>query len=158
MVRVLFVCLGNICRSPMAEAVFMHKVREAHLDGQISADSAGTGNWHVGSAPHPGTSGLLRTEGINYEHAARALSPDDFTHFDIICTMDEDNFASVAASSKKLKTSSTATMRRFMEFAPDSGFPEVPDPYYDGNFQQTFDLVSAAAEGLLDFIRTEYRL
>ncbi len=142
----------------MAEAVFTHKVREANLENQITADSAGTGNWHVGSAPHPGTAGLLRTERIDYEHAARALSPDDFTRFDIICTMDDDNFAAVAQAAKKLTSPPTAVTRRFMEFAPRSGFQEVPDPYYDGNFAQTFDLVSAASDGLLEYIRAEYKL
>src|SRR4051812_26586452 len=92
MIRVLFVCLGNICRSPMAEAVFLHKVKAAGLDGEISADSAGTGNWHVGAPPHSGTRRILSAKGIAYEGRARQLSRSDLDSFDYILTMDEQNF------------------------------------------------------------------
>ena len=80
MVRVLFVCLGNICRSPMAEAVFQHKVRAAGLEDEIESDSAGTGDWHVGQPPHQGTRALLARNGIEYTHKARLITTGRFGH------------------------------------------------------------------------------
>src|SRR5262244_2724153 len=95
MVRVLFVCLGNICRSPMAEAVFAHKVRAAGLENKIEADSAGTGHWHLGEPPHPGTQRILRARNIAFDHSARLLTRDDLDAFDYILTMDEMNLRDV---------------------------------------------------------------
>ena len=97
MVRVLFVCLGNICRSPMAEAVFLHKVRAAGLEDRIEADSAGTGHWHVGHPPHHGTRDMLNRSGIEYAHKARLVTPADLEAFDYILTMDNANLRDVQA-------------------------------------------------------------
>ena len=97
MVRVLFVCLGNICRSPMAEAVFAHKVKAAGLEDVIEADSAGTGDWHVGERPHRGTRALLKERKIDYAHAARLVTLRDLNTFDYVLTMDSQNLANVRA-------------------------------------------------------------
>jgi len=151
MVRVLFVCLGNICRSPMAEAVFAHKVREAGLEDHIEADSAGTGDWHVGHPPHRGTRTLLARNGIEYEHRARLVTPEDLETFDYVLTMDDSNLRSVRALG-----TGRAIIRPFLEYAPDVGVREVPDPYLTGGFEGVYSLVDEAAAGLLRAIREEH--
>ncbi|GAB4573277.1 MAG: low molecular weight protein-tyrosine-phosphatase [Anaerolineae bacterium] len=156
MVRVLFVCLGNICRSPMAEAVFQHLVDEAGLSDQIVVDSAGTGSWHVGEPAHRGTRQILAEHGINYRGRARQVSRADLTHFNYILAMDYDNFSTLKAMAER--AGSQAEIRLFMDFAPEAGTREVPDPYYDGRFAEVYDLVRQAAEGLLAHIREEHGL
>ncbi len=121
MIRVLFVCLGNICRSPMAEAVFAHKVREAGLDGTITADSAGTGDWHIGHAPHSGTREILKANGIDYTHQARLVTQDDLQAFDYVLTMDNSNLANVRRMAQ-----GKAKVVPFLSYAPESGVREVP--------------------------------
>ena len=150
MVRVLFVCLGNICRSPMAEAVFAHKVRAAGLEHEIEADSAGTGDWHLGQPPHQGTQALLKDRQIEYVHAARLLTRRDLDDFDYVLTMDAQNLANVKALGV-----GRAVVQPFLEYAPHLLLREVPDPYFTGDFEETHALVDAAADGLLTAIRAE---
>ena len=151
MVRVLFVCLGNICRSPMAEAVFAHKVRAAGLEEVIEADSAGTGDWHVGQPPHRGTRALLKERGVACTHAARLVTPGDLDTFDYVLTMDSQNLANVRALGP-----GRAVVRPFLDYAPHLPLREVPDPYFTGDFAETYALVGAAADGLLAAIRAEH--
>ena len=153
MVRVLFVCLGNICRSPMAEAVFIHKVRKAALTEAITADSAGTGHWHIGNPAHEGTLRLLRQKNIDCIHRARQIDETDLEIFDYVITMDDDNLANVRAMGP-----SRAIVRPLMEYAPETGVAEVPDPYYTGGFPEAFRLIDAATDGLLAAIRREHNL
>ena len=153
MIRVLFVCLGNICRSPMAEAVFAHKVRTAGLAGKIEADSAGTGDWHLGSAPHFGTQAALARHQIEYTHAARRITPVDLEAFDYVLTMDAQNLRNVQALG-----TGRAVVRPFLDYAPDNPIREVPDPYLVGGFDGVYALVDEAADGLLAAIRDEHRL
>ena len=153
MVRVLFVCLGNICRSPMAEAVFAHKVRQAGLENEIEADSAGTGDWHVGQPPHRGTRALLKEREIDYTHAARIVTPKDLEAFDYVLTMDAQNLAHVRALGV-----GRAVVRPFLDYAPHLPLREVPDPYLTGGFEEVYNLVDAAADGLLSAIRREHGL
>lgn len=154
-IRVLFVCLGNICRSPMAEAVFQHKVREAGLEAWIITDSAGTGDWHIGRPPHEETRRILTVNQISYEHRARLITRSDLKTFDYILTMDENNFQDVTALGQ-----GRAKVARFLDYAPDSGVREVPDPYYQGSaaYAEVFRLVNAAAEGLLAAIIRDHGL
>ncbi len=153
MVRVLFVCLGNICRSPMAEGVFMHKVRAAGLEDEIEADSAGTGHWHVGSPPHHGTRAVLARNGIEYAHQARRIAEADLDTFDYVLTMDDQNLRDVQEIG-----AGRAVVRPFLAYAPGSGVREVPDPYLVGGFEGVYDLVNQASEGLLKAIREEHGL
>lgn len=153
MVRVLFVCLGNICRSPMAEAVFAHKVREAGLADVIFTDSAGTGHWHIGSPPHHGTRRILAKHAVEYTHAARQIVASDLEKFDYVLTMDNDNLHNVQRMGR-----GKAVVRPFLDYAPETGVTEVPDPYYTGNFDEVYHLVDHASTALLAAIRRDHNL
>ena len=157
MIRVLFVCLGNICRSPMAEAVFRHRVRAAGLEDRIEADSAGTGDWHVGRPAHPGTRRLLAQYEIDDEHCARQIAAEDFGRFDYILTMDEENLSAVRALARQ-GAGGSARIAPLLDFAPHADTREVPDPFYTGGFEGVYALVSEAADGLLAHIRSEHGL
>jgi protein-tyrosine phosphatase len=153
-VRVLFVCLGNICRSPMAEAVFRHLVEQAGLSDQILVDSAGTSDYHIGERAHPGTRAVLRDNGIEYEGRARQITPADFEQFDYILAMDNENLADLR---RMAPPETRAVIRRFLDFADGVSIREVPDPYYYGQpeFEYVYRLVRRGAEGLLAHIRAE---
>lgn len=146
-VKVLFVCLGNICRSPMAEAVFAHLVREAQLDACFEIDSAGTGDYHIGERAHHGTRHILRQQDIPYDGRARQIAAADLDYYDYIITMDESNRANVQALGN-----GSAQIVPLLSFAPQLGIIEVPDPYYHGGFDKVYDMVHTACEGLLAHI------
>ena len=128
----------------------MHKVREAGLENEICADSAGTGGWHEGQPPHSGTRRILQTYNIAYEHRARLLTRSDLAEFDYVITMDDQNFRDV-----QMLGTGKAHAARFLDYAPHTGLREVPDPYYTGGFEGVYQLVDAAADGLLAAIRKE---
>lgn len=158
MIKVLFVCLGNICRSPMADGVFQHMVKEAGLDNQITVDSAGTGSWHVGEAAHPGTRKVLKANGINYNGRARQFTPADLRDYDYVLAMDSSNLSNIQ---RVAGSSSKAEVRKFLSYANQAGLTretDVPDPYYTGGFDYVYDLVEKGCSALLDHIRTEHRL
>ncbi|MBO8172853.1 MAG: low molecular weight phosphotyrosine protein phosphatase [Bacillaceae bacterium] len=151
MVRVLFVCLGNICRSPMAEAVFRKQVQEEGLEDRIEVDSAGTGHWHVGEAPHEGTRQILDRHGIDYSGMkARQIVKDDLFEFDYLIAMDADNLGNLH---KMAGTKKAGYMARLLDFVPEDKRDDVPDPYYTGNFEEVYQLVETGCKRLLAFIR-----
>ena len=140
MVRVLFVCLGNICRSPMAEALMRHKVENAGLADKIVIDSAGLGAWHVGEPPHRGTRQVLDNEGIRYDgQKARQIETADFRAFDYIITMDHANFERVETLLTDGNDTEWPVLRPMMSFVENPIEDIVPDPYYDGRYTYVFD-------------------
>lgn len=151
MIQVLFICLGNICRSPMAEAVFRHYVTQAGLQDKVEILSAGTSSWHVGEAAHRGTLAVLRRAGISHHGRARQVTPIDLRVADYVITMDQDNIFDLQRLD--LRGDLEGKVHRLLEFAP-AGFPrDVPDPYYDNNFDNAYKLIDAGCRGLLAYLR-----
>ena len=148
-VSVIFVCMGNICRSPTAEGVFRHLVENKGLAHLIDIDSAGTHAYHVGEAPDPRSCQTARSRGINLDSIrARKVQAADIEHFDYVLAMDSDNHANllrIAPQGLEHK------VYRFLEFAQDFAENDVPDPYYGGanGFERVFDMVESASQGLL---------
>ena len=147
--RVLMVCLGNICRSPTAEAVLRKKVHEAGLDDRIEVDSAGTADYHVNSPPDRRAVAHGERRGLEMSRLrGRQVESADFDRFDFILAMDEDNLANL----QRLRPAgSLATVALLMSYAPQAGAHEVPDPYYGGagGFETVLDLVELAADGFI---------
>jgi protein-tyrosine phosphatase len=147
--RVLFVCLGNICRSPTAEGVIRAIAASDYPALALSAASAGTANYHAGEPPDRRTVAAARRRGYDLSlQRARQLTPDDFERFDYVLAMDRANLAEIE---RRRPRSVRASVGLFLEFAPGSGFSEVPDPYYGGaeEFERVLDLCEAGAHGLL---------
>lgn len=155
MVSVLFVCAGNICRSPIAQGVLEEAVRTEGLEAEIFVDSAGTGAWHVGEPPD--YRGRESAKGRGYDldsQRARRLDPEDCERFDYILAMDEENHRTASALCRRSETE----VRLLLDYAPDSPVREVPDPYFSGpeGFEYVIDLVEPAIAGLLDDIRARH--
>ncbi len=151
--RVLFVCLGNICRSPTAEAVFRELVRRSTPALDVEIDSAGTHAYHTGAPPDRRTAQTALRRGIDMGGLrARVVEVADFHHYDLLLAMDEDNLRHLQAMAP---AGSKAKLSLFLEFAQGESRREVPDPYYGGEtgFEDVLDLVEAAAEGLLASLR-----
>lgn len=150
---VLFVCTGNICRSPTAEGVFRHALREAGLHERVTVDSAGTHGYHVGDAPDPRTIAAARQRGVELaDLRARLLRNDDFDNFDLILAMDSGHLAYLA---RMARPGARGRHALFLDYAPEGGFRDVPDPYYGGtdDFELVLDLVQAGVDGLIKHIR-----
>ncbi len=157
MIRVLFVCMGNICRSPMAEAVFQNMVKKAGLENEIEADSAGTGNWHAGEPAHHGTLAVLRQNNIEYAGRSRLILQNDFNDFDYIVIMDERNRRDL----QYMFGAASSDVKFLLDYgvkAKQTHIREVPDPYFDGGFEAVYMLVQDGCAGLLDAIRRERKL
>jgi protein-tyrosine phosphatase len=157
MIRVLFVCLGNICRSPMADGVFRQMVADAGLDNQIEVDSAGTGRWHIGETAHRGTLAVLEKHGIDYNGRSRQFKAGDFDRFDYILAMDRSNLSDI----QRMANTTNAHIALFLSYANRAGLTdvsEVPDPYYDNRFDYVYDLVEMGAKALLAKIRQDHNL
>ncbi len=147
--RVLMVCLGNICRSPTAEAVLRKKVHEAGLDDRIEVDSAGTADYHVDSPPDRRAVAHGEKRGLKMNHLrGRQVGREDFDRFDFILAMDADNLADLE---RIRPAGARAKVALLLSYAPQAGAREVPDPYYGGagGFEDVLDLVESAADGFI---------
>ena len=147
--KILFVCLGNICRSPMAEGIFRHMANSAGT-GPVVIDSAGTCDFHIGNPPDRRAQAVLRAKNINISALrARQVTADDFAEFNYILAMDQANLKDLQRLAPK---DYKGCLKLFLDFAPAAGAREVPDPYLGdyGGFQRVFDLLSEASRGLLD--------
>jgi protein-tyrosine phosphatase len=151
--RVIFVCMGNICRSPMAEAVLRQKLVDADLSGAVAVDSAGTGAWHVGDPADRRTRQALARRGYPDGHVARVFDPQWFAERDLVIALDLDNQRALRRMAPNRTTADTVRLLR--EFDPDADSLEVPDPYYGGaaDFDIALDQVEAACDGLVDHLR-----
>ena len=146
MTRILFVCLGNICRSPTAEGIFTEKAKRAGLS-HLTIDSAGTASWHTGKPPYGPMQTACSKRGYDLSHLrARQFTTQDFDNFDLILVMDQSNFEDI----QDLRpTGSTTPVKLFLDYAAETNLTDVPDPYYTRDFNQTIDLVEKAADGLI---------
>ena len=152
--RVLFVCMGNICRSPLAEGIFRKKAADRGCAGRFHVDSAGTGGWHAGELPDPRIAQLAKKNQIKLDSRGRRVEPVDFERFDLLICMDRENHANLkrmGAPADKLKL--------LMDYDPKAGQPDVPDPYYggEGGFEAVYELLDSACEALLDELLPDVR-
>ena len=149
--RILFVCLGNICRSPLGEGILRHKVAARGLSGLVETASAGTGGWHAGQAPDPRSIAAAASNGIDISgQRARRLTADDFHHYDLIFGMDRSNLRDLV---KLAPHDSSADLHLFMDFVSGTN-RDVPDPYYgnDADFDHVFKLIEGGCDALLDIL------
>lgn len=165
MIRILFVCLGNICRSPTAEAVFRARAEQAGILSGLQLDSCGTGDWHIGKAPDPRAQRAAATRGYDLSALkARQIEPSDFDRFDYILAMDAANLRDIlalqAASSDSASSrfsTSPVHIGRLLDYHPDARHADVPDPYYGGaqGFDDVLDMIEVATDSLLALLVKE---
>jgi protein-tyrosine phosphatase len=151
-VRLLFVCLGNICRSPTGEAVMRRMVEEAGLGDDVVVDSAGTGDWHVGSPPDARSTAAAAARGTRLEGAARQVTAADFDAWDLLLCADRRNAAALLAIAPSAAAAEKVRLLREFDPAPAAaGELDVPDPYLgEGGFEQVLDIIEASCAGLLE--------
>ena len=155
-VKILFVCLGNICRSPTAEGVFRHLVQQNGCENWILTDSAGTHAYHIGEQPDRRAQQTSLTRGIDISDLrGRKAIPDDFNEFDYVLAMDDDNYQSLE---QICPAGMNERLHLFLDFSQEFSETQVPDPYYGGDqgFEHVFDLVESASKGLLDDIKNRF--
>lgn len=148
---VLMVCLGNICRSPLAEGAFRRRVNDAGLEGQYRIDSAGIGRWHVGSGPHKGSVGIAHLHGIDIsEQRSRQVTASEVSQWDWIIAMDGSNLKNVLGLG-----ADPNRVRLLLGFTPPGYDRDVPDPYYEGGFDRVYQMIDEACVHLLEFLEND---
>ncbi|HEX6925606.1 MAG TPA: low molecular weight protein-tyrosine-phosphatase [Longimicrobiaceae bacterium] len=155
-IRVLFVCMGNICRSPLAEAVFRHQARERGVEDMFEIDSAGTSGYHAGDPPDRRAVATARARGVTVTGVSRPIMDRDVKEFDYIVVMDSDNLAYVERLHSIVRGS--ARVHRLREWDPEPGGLDVPDPYYGGarGFEEVHDMVERSCAALLDHLLAQH--
>ncbi len=154
-IRLLFVCMGNICRSPLAESVFRHLARERGVEDRFEIDSAGTSGYHVGAPPDRRSAATALARGVRVAGSSRQLAARDLSRFDYVIAMDADNLAEIEAL--RAAAGGTAHVHRLREWDPEAGGLDVPDPYYGGarGFEDVHDMVERSCAALLDHLLRE---
>ena len=152
--QILFVCLGNICRSPAAEGVFLNLLKQKGLEDQFLVDSAGTGGWHVGHKADERMRNAALKRGINFESLARQITLNDLESFDLILTMDSDNLSAINSLAKDANLNVYQKIRPILSYGKTTKLMEVPDPYYGGinGFEKVLDLLEESCNGLLEYL------
>jgi protein-tyrosine phosphatase len=155
--RVLFVCLGNICRSPLAESIFRHLAADRGVEDEFEIDSAGTSGYHAGSAPDARSVATARERGVEVSGRSRQFTREDLRDFDLVVVMDAENLAEVNAI--RAAVGEGARVHRLREWDPEPDDYDVPDPYYGGEhgFERVHDLVHRSCEALLNQLMAERR-
>ena len=150
--KILFVCLGNICRSPAAEGVFKKKIKERDLENFFVVDSAGTGGWHIGNLADPRMRETALRRGIELTSRSRKIEESDLYEFDHILVMDNDNLDAVKSLTKDHNNAFNSKIKLILSYSKNSKLDEVPDPYYGGQngFDKVIDLLDDAMDGLID--------
>lgn len=156
-VNVLFVCLGNICRSPLAEGIFEHLVEEAGLEDKILVDSCGTSGYHVGQEPDPRSIEIAQRHGIELRSKARQWDPTDLDEFHFILPMDQSNLRNIQAD---ISGNHLAEIRLMRDFDPDFKGLDVPDPYYGGRqgFKDVYDMLIRSNAHFLQHLREKHSI
>jgi len=157
--KILFVCLGNICRSPLAEGVMAHKLRQKGLDHLHKVDSCGTAAYHTGERPDPRSVEVARRAGVTLSSLARAVRIHDFEEYDLILAMDRSNLAQLQRMAKG--EDQKAKIKLFRSFDPEAGTDlEVPDPYYGGKkgFEEVYNMVDRSCDGVLEYMEKRKNL
>ncbi len=150
--KILFVCLGNICRSPAAEGIFKQKIKDRDLENFFVVDSAGTGSWHVGNLADPRMRETAHVRGIELNSRSRQIEENDLYEFDHILVMDKDNLHAVKSLIKDHLHPVNSKIKLILSYSEKSDLEEVPDPYYGGQngFDKVLDLLNDAIDGLID--------
>ncbi len=153
MKKILFVCLGNICRSPLAEGIFNFIIKKKGFTNQFFSESCGTGSWHAGELPDPRMRDVAKKNQINLISRSRQFKQEDFENFDIIIAMDRQNKNDLKNLAETFQEENKIKLMR--DFEKNNINPDVPDPYYGGNdgFQNVFNIVYECTENLIDYLR-----
>ena len=157
MIKVLFVCLGNICRSPLAEAIFNHKIKLLHWQNKFYVDSCGTGDYHIGEQPDHRTVAVSGKHNIPIHHACRQLISEDLLEFDYLLAMDASNHRNIINLTSDTRSREKVLLMR--SFDSSDNFNEVPDPYHGTKeFEEVYQILDRSLEGFISFLRQQHRL